>query len=324
MDTKYLEVKRKHHHVWADYLKRWSSDGINVFHSTPTKKIKLDSVRGLAMEMDFYKISYLSQHDISVILQWSSKSADDLQEAHRSYLKDFLRFQKANELYRRSGRSDEIVEKSIKALTSKLMEDLHSAHEREASQVLKTLAEGRISCLYENDLLINFMSFLGHQLTRTKNFKDRIIQALIDAPIKNNHFIESMTNSWWFISYMFGMNIGRELYLFRSRYTHSLLFNGTKIPFITSDQPAINVHPQVWEFPSQPESLDLYYPISPQYAYVISESESFPGGVSEVARDTVISLNQKMAARSKTLIFGSSAESIETWIPFVGRDHVFV
>ncbi|QDY37779.1 DUF4238 domain-containing protein [Pseudomonas putida] len=320
MNAKYFEVKRKHHHVWADYLKRWSPDGLNVFYSTPTRKIKSDSVRGLAMEMDFYKVTYLTDYDVKVILQWSGNSAEDLQKAHQSYLDDFLRFQRANDVYKQSGKSDQTVEKSIKALESKLVENLHSAHEREASPILKELAEGRISCLYENDSIMKFTTFLGHQFTRTKNFKDRVLQVPHGAPIESIKFFRSMSNSWWFMSYMFGMNLGRELYLFRSNYTHSLLFNSTQIPFITSDQPVINVHPEVWEGSSQPAFLDLYYPISPQYAYVISEPNNFPGGVSQITQNKVIELNQKMAARSRSIIFGSNYESVKAWLPFVGRD----
>ncbi|MEA5672063.1 DUF4238 domain-containing protein [Pseudomonas sp. MH2] len=320
MDAKYFEAKRKHHHVWADYLKRWSADGINVYHSTPTRKIKLDSVRGLAMDLDFYRVTHLAEYDVKVILQWSSRAAEDLQYAHRSYLNDFLRFQRASEIYKGSRRKIEVIEKSIKALKSNLMENLHSAHERDASPILKDLAGGKLSCLYESGSIIKFTTFLGHQFARTKNFKDRTFHAFREDTVESVEFLRSMKNSWWFLSYMFGMNLGRELYLFRSGYTHSLLFNNTGVSFITSDQPAINVHPQVWETSSQPEFLDLYYPISPRYAYIICESNIFIGGVTEVTVEQVVQLNQKMAARSSSLIVGSDYESIEEFISLVGQN----
>lgn len=323
MEDKFFEVKRKHHYVWADYLKRWSTDGINVFHTTPTRKISLDSVRGLAMNIDFYKITKLSEYDIKVILAWSSKSAEDLQEAHKSYLSDFVRFQTSIDLYNKSGKVDELVDKSIRALESKLLENLHSAHERKASLILKELAVGNLPILYENNHILSFTSFLGHQFSRTKNLKDRVFENNNVADPEMAALCNSMRNSWWFISYMIGMNLGRELYLFRSRYTHALLKNETSVPFITSDQPVINIHPQVWGEPSSsPECLDLYYPINPTYAYVIAESDTYSGGQVLVTPKQVKELNMKMAARSKVNIVGISKDSLRPLVPYIGLSKI--
>ncbi|RYF38984.1 MAG: DUF4238 domain-containing protein, partial [Cytophagaceae bacterium] len=246
MDKKFFEVKKKHHHVWADYLRRWSHDGVKVFHTTQKRNIINESVRGVAMEPHFYRLTSLSDFDVSVILTWSGRADSELQKLHRSYLSDFLRFQKSQQIYQASGRSDPTVERSIKALESKLIENLHSAHEREVSPIMRALAEGQLSVLYENKSILDFTSFLGHQITRTKTFKDKVFANPDESVPGMKEFSASMKNSWWFLSYMLGMNLGRELYLFRNRYTHTLLHNDSAVPFITSDQPVINVHDAVW------------------------------------------------------------------------------
>ncbi len=322
MDSKFFEIKRKHHYVWADYLKRWSTDGLNVFHTTKSRKIKSDSVRGIAMDLDFYKLTTLSERDIQFILKCSSIAAEDLQELHRSYLDDFIKFQNIKNLYRSSGKIDETAEKAIKALESKLLENLHSAHEREAHPILDELSKGNLSTLYKKEHTINFTTYLAHQLTRTKNFKERVFNYNSPSNKKHSELLANLKNSWWLLSYMLGINLGRELYIFRSKYTHSLLINRSRTPFITSDQPAINIHPHAWTGSSNPDFLDLYYPISPEYAYVIAQSDKYPSGVATITATDAIQLNSKIAARAKIHIIGSSGDSLKPLVQLIGSDRL--
>ena len=58
LDKKY-QLKRKHHHIWAHYLKHWSLDDLNVWYTSKKGNFCCDSVYGLAAERDFYKINFL-------------------------------------------------------------------------------------------------------------------------------------------------------------------------------------------------------------------------------------------------------------------------
>lgn len=60
MSPKYLEVKKRHHYVWANYLARWGRGTGDVFYTTRTGKIAHDSVRGIVVDDYFYKISALT------------------------------------------------------------------------------------------------------------------------------------------------------------------------------------------------------------------------------------------------------------------------
>ena len=57
------QIKRKHHYVWQHYLKPWT-DGRDIYYVTKTGNIAQDSIRGLAVEKDFYKINALDEQDI--------------------------------------------------------------------------------------------------------------------------------------------------------------------------------------------------------------------------------------------------------------------
>lgn len=78
-DKKYLEAKKNHHHVWANYMKRWSPDNKQVYYTTKKNNdIRFDSVKNIAVERDFYQVKPLTPEHVQIIKRWSSKSPKDL------------------------------------------------------------------------------------------------------------------------------------------------------------------------------------------------------------------------------------------------------
>ena len=67
------------------------------------------------------------------------------------------------------------------------------------------------------------MAFLGLQLSRTKKIKDVVLKRLPRETNLEKSVASATQNAWWFMSYMFGVNVGASLYLGRHEDTHSLL-----------------------------------------------------------------------------------------------------
>lgn len=311
-----LQAKRKHHYVWANYLLRWSANRRDLFCVTSRGNIDRTSVRGLVVEKDFYQLTSLEQKHIDAILMLSSQSPTKLQEQHQSYLEYFLKVQKLEYAYRRSSNQSSESEQAILAAKSNLLENLHTAHESSSAHILEELAQGNIEVLKNDQNMISFTMYLGHQIARTKNFKVRCITGM---KRNNPELGEIMEHAWWFFSYMFGMNIGLSLYSSRLNENHTLLKNSTSSNFITSDQPVINVHSCVNdnEF-KPPESMDVYYPISPQYSYIITESHRFESGLIEIDESVAIEFNKKIAINANNHIFSLNEQDIKNYKPFVG------
>ncbi|MGO2452216.1 DUF4238 domain-containing protein [Pseudomonas taetrolens] len=242
-----FDAKKRHHYVWASYLTRWGGGTRNVFYTTKTGKIAHDSVRGIVVEDFFYKITPLNHKQIEVIKGYSQLSPDHLQRHHVSYLNDFLKMQHDEAVYRKSGIRIQEVEQHLHALKCNLLENLHASHESKAGPVLAALADEQLDVLLDKAHMIEFMVFFGHQISRTKTFRDSVIQALPRRNAIGIDMVEAMAHAWWFLSYMFGMNIGYDLYVGRNYAKHALLINDTRVPFITSDQPVVNVHSCVSE-----------------------------------------------------------------------------
>lgn len=320
MSRKDLEAKKRHHYVWAKYLARWGSGTKNVFYTTKTGKIAHDSVRAIVADDYFYKTTTLTSKHVEVIKSFSRQSPDHLQQQHMSYLNDFMLIQQAETIYRESGIQNPEAELHLHAMKCNLLEDLHASHEKMALPVLAALADEQLDVLQDKQHMIEFMAFFGHQISRTKPFRDGVIQV---QPRRNAMEIEvadTMVHAWWFLSYMFGMSIGLSLYAGRHIAKHALLVNDTEVPFITSDHPVVNVHSCVSETQfAAPEHADFYYPISPRVAYVICDSERFTRGKNEVDETTVAELNTKVAAQAMVHIIGDTENAIRPFQKYIGR-----
>nr|WP_142016836.1 DUF4238 domain-containing protein [Serratia fonticola] len=322
MSNKDLEAKKRHHYVWAKYLTNWGNGTKNVFYTTKTGKIAHDSVRAIAADDYFYKTTILTSKHVEVIKSVSLESPDHLQHQHISYLNDFLKAQHAETLYFKSGIKNQEIEKYIHAMRCNLMENLHASHEKMALLILSALADGQLDILQDKHHMIEFMVFLGHQIARTKPFRDGVLQVLPRRNIIEIEVADAMTHAWWFISYMLGMNIGLSLYSSRHDARHALLVNDTIVPFITSDQPVVNVHSCVSETEfTAPEYADFYYPISPRVAYIICESERFTPGINKVDEVTVAEFNIKVASRAMVHIIGNTESVIRPLRKYIGRHY---
>lgn len=314
MSSKDLQAKKRHHYVWAKYLTRWGSGTKNVFYTTKTGKIAHDSVLAIVADDYFYKATTLTKRDVQIIKGFSQKSPDHLHQQHMSYLNDFLKIQQLESIYHKSGIKNQETEQRLHALKCNLLENLHASHEKKALPVLAALADEQLDVLQDKQHMIEFMMFFGHQISRTKPFRDGVVQVQPRSTAMEIEVADAMAHAWWFMSYMFGMSIGFSLYVSRHEDIHALLVNNTSVPFITSDNPVVNVHPCVSETEfAAPEHADLYYPISPRIGYIICNSERFTPGRNEVDEATVAELNAKVAAQSMVHIIGDSENAI---LPF--------
>lgn len=320
MSRKMLEAKKRHHYVWAKYLTSWGNDTKNVFYTTKTGKIACDSVRAIAVDDFFYKITSLTNQHIDIIEALSQNSPHHLHKKHMSYLNDILKIQRCEDIYRASGIKDHEAEKLIYATKCNLMENLHSSHEMKALPILEALINERLDILDNKQNMIEFMMFFGHQITRTKTFRDAVFH---NQPRRNALEIktaDTIVHAWWFISYILGMNIGWSLYSSRNKDRHSLLINDTKLPFITSDHPVVNVHSCVSETDlSPPQHSDLYYPISPRIAYIIGDSERFTSGMNFIDEASADELNTKITTQAMVHIIGNSESALISYKKHLGK-----
>lgn len=317
LTPKQLELKRENHYVWANYLKNWSFDNSNVWYTTKKLKIAHDSVKAIVKEKDLYRFQYITRQHLDLILFFSKQSPEELQKHHKLYLDPFLQLQAAESLYIKSGKRDEKILAHIEAFKSNTIENLHTAHEKGVDAVLKSLQRYDLTVLDNIQSMCKFMSYWGHQIARTKPFRDKIL-----ASQTNQELQKIYKESWWFISYILGMNLGKSFFETRKIDTHCLLINETDEDFITSDHPIINIHEALNEndmaVPSD-EEADFFYAISPKLGYMINRSDRFKNGVNHVSLDFVKEVNRKLAFNADQYIIGTNEIQLKIYRKFVGK-----
>lgn len=307
MNTKDLEVKRKHHYVWARYLKAWASR--DKIHYISKKGLPAtDSVKGLARELGFYKISSFNDDDLLYIRSISKLASEDLQSSHMDFLDRFIVV--SNMLKARARNYNLDTDLPSQILQYNILENLHGGIERETWPIISELRQGNTDILTDQLNRSKFCFYIAQQLTRTKTVRDKSFAASLKSNLPDQ-MTDAMKRNWWCISYMLGINLGKGL-LETPRDRHFLIENKTGTPLITSDRPVVNVHScmKATAPDTPPEKLDLYYPLSPTHGYMICDSEDYLPLKERVTVDDVAHLNKCIAETCGETVYGSTLESV--------------
>ena len=142
---------------------------------------------------------------------------------------------------------------------------------------------------------------------------------------EDNSFVEKFPKyeflfkrNWWFISYVLGVNVGYS-FVCDNNLKSIFIRNKTKIPFITSDNPAINVHPSLGHMPQGkgPKYLDLYYPLSPKFAYMINDSNFYNSFEHSISEEDVTNLNNKIAVKANKTLYSNAGKALKIYAKFI-------
>lgn len=315
--------KRKHHHVWAYYMKAWSKNNRDIFYTTKKNKYEIacDSVTGINIELDFYEMKDLDTDHLVII----SLRMDRLGmiSSSRNHIYQIIEMGLKTQDYKEivpSLNNPEIEENLVK-IRSNFIEDMHSYHERSAIGILSDLRLGKMDFLDEIEAREKFLLFIGYQWSRSLSFKSIAVAVPNNATSDYREYKKKVEECWWIMHCVYGQHLSDIMYDSFSQFKHVLLINETEVPFITSDQPIINVHQTLTNDIVELEDmqLDLYYPISPNIGYMINYSDRFPSGRVLVTTDIVNELNIKIAKNAHYHIIGDTKDAISPYKKYVGE-----
>jgi Protein of unknown function (DUF4238) len=292
--------KRRHHHVWQKYLKPWTTDG--AIWCLQDGRIFSTGTANIAVEKDFYKLRNLRGDDIK-LLQILFGKAHPLNVKNHAHLLNRLMmpFQIA-EWMRGTQHYAKIVQ-HVDVYASNVLEDYHAGIEAWFIPSLEGALNGDISFYHDDDRCIPFLHYLCTQYMRTRGIKERTIA------LCNNDKSADLTRVWNIIIHMAAFNIGASLFLERRRRKLILVRNRTDVPFITGDQPAIDLK---GTRPQPPENLSIYYPISPRLALLLADADEAPLFPAEGLTAAQASLlNRMLFDACYQQVFAQSEESLK-------------
>lgn len=292
--------KRRHHHVWQQYLKPWTANG--VIWCLQNDRIFSTGTSVIAIEKDFYKLHNITQADIELINMLFAKGHHLSRKNHAHLLSVLMKpFHIAAQGTCSQDRTN--INKYLDDYSSNVLEDYHASIEASFIPLLGSALKGDIRFYEDDEQCILFLNYLCTQYMRTKGIKERAIY-LCKADGSAD-----LSRVWNVMIHMFAADIGASLFVERKRRKLILIHNDcTEVPFLTGDQPAINLKAVQL---GPPDRLAIYYPISPQLALLLSDVDEEPLFATDGLTATQAStLNRKLFDACYKQVFAKSRESL--------------
>lgn len=313
-----MDLKSNHHYVYKNYLNGWAPDEAKkgVFYLTRKRAIARDSAAGLCVEKDFYRFLPIREEDLHLFDKFISTFGEHHRESSRRMIGEFYKLSKMHRFLSSLERSTNI-ETAINFIEKNTLEDRHCAIENAAKPILEKLWAGDLNALSSSDDCAVFAYFLGCQALRNKGPKIESIKNFSEVKHENTKVVDDLNLFWiryWnIITCMLSENMGANIYGSLLRGKFEFFANRTDLPFITSDRPVNNIHPNETGKKTTPEMMDLYYPLSPRLAFHLPESFSGCRVIRDIDKKEVDTLNELVAKASFGTIVSTTKESIERY-----------
>src|SRR4029077_3070909 len=268
-----LPRKKLHHYVPRFYLKRWTEN--DLVYCLLNGEIFRTNIRNVAAENYFYRLKELTPNDTELIHELViANSPVKLKELQERLLWTFTLPHRMKKQLQMSGNATPSILAGFDKLTAEMNEDLHTSIEEGFKPFLDSMLSGDLR-FYSNAATVPaFFSGIAAQYLRTNQIK----RARATLPSDRLAVFERIVN---ILVHILAISVGFSLYSDRTRYEVILLDNATDIPFITADQPVINIAANPKET-KPPDKFELYYPLSPTKAMLLVKSDSshLPGSPS--------------------------------------------
>lgn len=304
--------KRRQHYVWRYYLRAWSQD--EKIFCLRDGAIFSSNLMGVANKRDFYKIRELDENDIEFVKRFAiEQSTPYLKEVHLRTLNSFALVFKAKKFLESSGKDDPELNKEIDELINNFEEDFHGEIEKSSIKFINYILEEKIDFYQDKEERVGFLCFLCFQYFRTNKIKANMISNICSSGIPENwcmHFEKTYN----IFSHVFAYNVAYSLAM-DSGFKILPIKNNSSISLITCDQPVINTFSVGSSPRKMVDKLELYYPVSPKMAILITEKAKYPNidalTINESSK--IHDYNLLMIAASHEQIYSNSKDLLEAY-----------
>jgi len=291
------DLTANQHYVWQHYLRAWGAprkiwckraDQPEPFQTTP---------RNVGAQRFFYEFHELTPDDLAYLHQVISKSNDaKLRDLNRGWIDSFqMTFSIRDRLksFEIEPALREELETTLREIERTLGERFHGATEDRGLPLIDALRLGDTSFYAEEAGWMGFIDYITHQYFRTAKLRNAMLA--IENPLPHD-----MRRTWPIEAFIYATNLASSLVRQRRDYRIVLLRNLSAIPFITGDQPVINL------LGIEVEELDIYYPLQPDLAMIFTSSKArYPLDRVDVGQISVESYNHRIYGKSDTQIYGN-------------------
>jgi len=302
--------KRGQHYVWKNYLKSWTTNG--KLFCLRDNKIFDTNPYNIAQQRDFYRLKELTEKEIRFIKGLIDRLPSEVKSLHTGQLDLFNSIFTIKECYESLDIKCAEVEKQLDIRINNFEEDLHSSIEGIGAPYINKILESDLSFWDNESSRGEFSYYLAIQYFRTKRMRNRVLassnQFNSNAPTEFSDYLFDMERAFGVLSHILAVNVGDNLACMQLE----LLRNDTNLPFITTDQPAINLIDDGNGIDIPPTGFELYYPVSPNTAIIIFNNR-IPIFSNDICEDDVTELNDMMEKASLEQIYANKQTVLERY-----------
>lgn len=297
------QAKIYHHHTPIQYLLPWAdSDKRIAWYGYG--KVERSGLTVVGGEDNFYKLKELTIPDIDCMKLFIDGLPEIGRKGHKRFLQMYVLPTRLKRHLEKSGNTNPDAIKQVDVVRSNFIEDYHASIEKEFWPYLDLIKAGDYSFIEDPNKAAEFFHGLSVQYLRTKAVKERALQ-------KTNALFEDVERVWDVLSHITAVETGRSLFADRRNFQILVLDNDTQVPFITSDQPIINMRADAESW-NAPEKMELYYPLSPTQAMLYLEKSTPIGGINQnVSIDEAHRYNLMMLDHRAFRVFSNSEEYLK-------------
>ena len=227
------QAKIYHHHTPRQYLLPWT-DADERIAWYGYGKVSRSGLTVVGGENDFYKLKELTIPDIDCLKLVIDGFPEIGRDGHRHFLEMYtLPTRLKRHLEEHNIQSPEAM-KQLEVAISNLNENYHAAIENGFWPHLAAIKNRDFSFYEDPQKACGFFHGLYVQYLRTKAVKERACQ-------KESVLFDDMERVWDVLSHILAVEAGRSFFCSRNEFRILVLDNDTEVPFITSDQPIINM-----------------------------------------------------------------------------------
>jgi Protein of unknown function (DUF4238) len=294
--------KRNQHHVWQEYLRAWTTEG-GIWCLQDDRVFKTGTSR-LAVGVDFYKLQDWREEDrlAFAIMFPPDRVHSLLRDLNDTLMQSvFLPLEFVAQNRDRLNNLD-LIDDYLDIHRTNAVDDYHTMIENGFLAIHPRLLAGDIGWYGKTDDCIRFLMFICAQHMRTRGIKQKTIEGF------QSRMGLDISRVWDIAALMMVHQLSCSLFLERGSRRPQIIENTTAVPFVTGDQPTINL--QGGDSEKSPEVLSFYYPLSPRLALYLGEPGEAAQIVEPITAESVYELNVRMAKESHSQIFAHASEPL--------------
>lgn len=257
---------------------------------------------GVGQERDFYKLRELTADDINFIKAMIRGMNAELRDVAQQYSAFFELLNIVHSIPREHDSKD-ALQLSLEVLHN-TVEGVYEKIESIGIACLKNIKSKSFNAMDLGERF-DLCIYIAHQYSRTKNIQQRVFEGAKILPVFGDAKIE---NCWQVLRHIFAHNIAVSLAA-NASYKVTILENTNEFPLITGDQPAINTFATYLNRTEVPTETEIYYPVSPSLAVLISNRRR-PDTPSSLTQEEVHKYNKMIIHSSHEQIYSSNKGSL--------------